>query len=305
MTIASHLKSLQALEMAIRVGSLKNAAPRLGITPAAVGQRIRTLEEYLGTDLLLRGRSGLRPTPELERALDDLVAAFSALDRLTETLDFQRVTEIHVVADSDWADMWLQPRLPAFRADHPNIHFCINGAGDVPLRLGAPDRRIEYGDPAGGIELYRDRLLPLSGPDNLRRIADWDDTLHMEGMPLLHLAAQRDEPHRPGWPAWFDSFGQRIKGVGRGVHYKHARQALEAVREEVGFLLCGLLLVQGDIVANRVVLPFPAGQCIEAPMPYVLRISDHAAARPQVRRFCDWLAEQSRITRNDLARATA
>ena len=59
MPVATHLKSLQALELAIRCGSLTGAADRLGITPAAVGQRIRALEDYLGTDLLLRGRSGL------------------------------------------------------------------------------------------------------------------------------------------------------------------------------------------------------------------------------------------------------
>jgi LysR family glycine cleavage system transcriptional activator len=79
MAAVTHLKSLQALELAIRCGSLKAAADRLGITPAAVGQRIRALEDYLGTDLLLRGRSGLQPTPELDHALGDLQTAFAAL----------------------------------------------------------------------------------------------------------------------------------------------------------------------------------------------------------------------------------
>ena len=103
MTPTSHLKSLQALELALREGSLTAAAARLGITPAAVGQRIRSLEEYLGTDLLLRGRSGLQPTAALEQALGDLQIAFTALERVTQVLDFQRVAEIHVVADPDWA----------------------------------------------------------------------------------------------------------------------------------------------------------------------------------------------------------
>lgn len=66
-----------------------------------MGQRIRALEEYLGSDLLLRGRSGLQPTTDLERALADLKTAFASLNRVTETLDFQRVTEIHIVADPD------------------------------------------------------------------------------------------------------------------------------------------------------------------------------------------------------------
>lgn len=305
MTAASHLKSLQALEMAIRVGSLTGAADRLGITPAAVGQRIRSLEDYLGRDLLLRGRSGLTPTSDLDHALADLKSAFAALDRVTESLDFQRVAEIHIVADPDWSELWLLPRLPAFRAENPNILFCINGAGDIPLRLGAPDCRIEYTGPGRGEELFRDHLLPVTGPDNLRRIADWDEKMPLEGMPFLHLEAQRDDPQRPGWPHWVERFGYRREGAARGVHYRHARLALEAVRQNVGFLICGLSLVEGDLAQGRVVLPYPAHQSLVAPMPYVLIVTAHGTLRPQLQKFLDWLRGAARLTRQSLLCATA
>ena len=305
MSAASDLKSLQALEMAIRVGSLTGAADRLGITPAAVGQRIRSLEDYLGRDLLLRGRSGLMPTVDLDHALTDLKAAFAALDRVTESLDFQRVAEIHIVADPDWSELWLLPRLAAFRAENPNILFCINGAGDIPLRLGAPDCRIEYTDPSRGEELFRDHLLPVTGPDNLRRIADWDAQMPLEGMPFLHLEAQRDDPQRPGWPHWVEQFGYRRDGAGRGVHYRHARLALEAVRQNVGFLICGLSLVEADLESGRIVLPYPAQQSLVAPMPYVLSVTAHGTLRPQLQRFLDWLRGEARLTRQSLLRTTA
>jgi LysR family glycine cleavage system transcriptional activator len=305
MATASHLKSLQALEMAIRVGSLTGAADHLGITPAAVGQRIRALEDYLGRDLLLRGRSGLTPTADLERALADLKVAFAALDRVTENLDFQRVAEIHIVADPDWSELWLLPRLAAFRAENPNILFCINGAGDIPLRLGAPDCRIEYTDPGRGEELFRDLLLPVTGPDNLRRIANWDAQMPLEGMPFLHLEAQRDDPRRPGWPQWVEKFGNRRDGAGRGVHYRHARLALEAVRQNVGFLICGLSLVEADLESGRIVLPYSAYQSLTAPMPYVLTVSSHGTLRPQLQRFLDWLRGEARLTRQSLLLASA
>jgi len=79
MTVASHLKSLQALDLALRTGSVKGAADLLGITPAAAGQRIKVLEDYLGFELLTRGRSGLRPTPALADAVAPLAAAFEQL----------------------------------------------------------------------------------------------------------------------------------------------------------------------------------------------------------------------------------
>lgn len=295
MPVTTHLKSLQALEMAIREGSLKAAAERLGITPAAVGQRIRSIEAYLGRDLLLRGRSGLRPTHELEAALGDLRAAFAALDRVTETLDFQRSSEIHLVCDRDWTELWLMPRLPAFREAHPNVLFCINGDGDVPMRLGAPDCRIERSADAGGEPLFTDLHVPLCSHDNLRRIADWDPVMQMEGMPLLHI-----EGRAPGWPEWFAVYGQRATGMDRGVHYRNARLALEAMRQDVGFVICGYALVKADLKEGRAVLPFGTGAHLPAPAPYRLRMRDGAEVRPQLARFADWLRAEAAATARDL-----
>lgn len=305
MAVASHLKSLQALEMAIRVGSLKGAADKLGITPAAVGQRIRSLEDYLGSDLLMRGRSGLQPTADLNRALVDLKAAFAALDRVTEDLDFQRVTEIHIVADDDWSELWLLPRLDDFRKENPNILFCINGAGDVPLRLGAPDCRIEYGDLGKGEELYRDRLLPVVSPGNIYRMDVGEGQVSLDGMPFMHLEAQRDSEMHPGWPDWVAAFGHRSEGAERGVHYRNARLALEAVRQDVAFLVCGLSLVENDLAEGTVVLPFPVDQSLAAPLSYVLTITAHGTIRPQLQRFCDWLRDQALQTRKGLELAVA
>lgn len=299
MVTVSHLRSLQAIELAIRKGSLKEAADSLGITPAAVGQRVRALEDFLGSDLLLRGRSGLKPTPELEQALADLQMAFAALERVTSSLEFQRVSEIQIVADPDWAELWLAPRLSAFREAHPNILFCINGSGDVPLRLGAPDVRVDYGG-GRGEPLFTDVLLPVTGPDNPRRIADWDPVFQMEGMPLLHLKVQRDSEDHPGWVEWFQQFGHRETGPNRGVHYQHARLALEAVKENVGFLVCGLSLVLGDLNDGSIVNPFPASQNLAAPHPYRLALRTDADKRPQVQRFAAWLRTQAHETHREI-----
>ncbi|GGH29865.1 LysR family transcriptional regulator, glycine cleavage system transcriptional activator [Cribrihabitans marinus] len=282
--------------MAIREGSLKAAAGRLGITAAAVGQRIRALEDYLGSDLLVRGRSGLQPTPELAAALPDLQAAFQSLDRVSSTLDFQRISEIHIVADPDWSELWLAPRLPAFREAHQNILFCINGAGDVPTRLGAPDIRVEYGGAERGDALFTDYLVPVCSPDNLRRIADYDQEHEIEGMPLLHLEGHRAEPDRPGFADWFDKFGMRRSGTDRGPYYRRANMALDAVRQDVGFLLCGISLIEGDLDTGSLVLPYPASMGLTAPCPYRLWQRETGHRRPQMRRFVEWVKAESAAT---------
>lgn len=303
MSAITHLKALQALELAIRSGSLKGAADRLGITPAAAGQRIRALEDYLGADLLVRGRSGLQPTPELSRALVDLQTAFAALERVTETLDFQRPSEIQIVADPDWTELWLMPRLADFRLMHPSIRFCINGVGDVPIRLGAPDLRVDYGEGEGD-PLFADIFLPVTGLDNVRRIAGRDPTVQMEGMPLLHLKAQLEEDGPPGWVDWFRKFGHREIGPDRGVRYQHLRLGLEAVRENVGFLVCGLSLVRRDLDEGIVVNPFPISQHLVAPHSYRLKARHDAERRPQIMRFVAWLRNEAAETRTYIEQAT-
>ena len=303
--MVSHLKSLQAIEIAIREGSLKDAARHLGITPAAVGQRIRALEDYLGTDLLVRGRSGLHATPELALALPDLRAAFEALERVSSTLDFQRMTEIHIVADPDWSELWLAPRLPTFQEAHPNILFCINGSGDVPMRLGAPDIRVEYGGADKGEPLFFDYLVPVSSPDNLRRLADYDTEHEMEGMPLLHLEEHRNDEDRPGFRDWFDAFGTRRTGADRGPYYRRAEMALEAVRKDVGFLVCGLSLLERDLEHGHLALPFPIEKGLVAPHPFRIWQRDQSRNRVQCQRFVEWLKQEASKTRDWIAQKTA
>lgn len=304
MPTTTHLKSLQALELAIRAGSLTAAAERLGITPAAVGQRIRSLEDFLGADLLLRGRSGLQPTPELQAALKHLQDGFQALERASEALDFQRVSEIQIVADPDWAELWLEPRLPSFREQFPNVRFCINGTGDVPLRVGAPDLRVACND-GPGEPLYTDLLVPLSGPDNMRRIVGKDAGSELEGQSLLHLRSQPGDEGQPGWAEWCRRFGRRAGGLDRGVRYRNVRLALEAVRQEVGYLVCGLSLAWKDLAEGRVRVLFPASQHLVAPHPYRMTVRADIDRRPPVQRFVAWLRREAGQMRVEIEKRVA
>jgi LysR family glycine cleavage system transcriptional activator len=306
--IVAHLKSLQALELAVRTGSLKAASEQLGITPAAVGQRIKALEDYLGLDLLVRGRSGIRPTRELSAALAHLSAAFREMETVARVLDFQRVHEIHVVADTDWADLWLRPRLAGFKAQNPNILFCVNGVGDVPMRLGQADCEIWFGPSRNGSEedeLFRDYLLPVSSPENTRRVSAVPSAERLEGFPLLHLDCYHADPSSIGWPQWVSRYGYRKTAAGRGIRYARIVQALEAVYSDAGLLICGLALAQGQLESGRLSLPFPLRQGAWTGHAYRVAFKETAARRSQVGLFRSWLHDTSRQTTAYLRQQTA
>lgn len=304
MPVTSHLRSLQALEMTMRKGSLKAAAEALAITPAALGQRIKTLEDFLGFDLLVRGRSGIRPTRELEAALAHLGAGFRELDTATRLLDFQRVQEIHIVADPDWAELWLRPRLSSFRERHPNTLFCINGVGDVPLRLGQADCEIWLGEERGAEQealLFRDYLMPVSSPENTERISKLPEQERLEGFPLLHLDCYTKGPEAVGWPEWVRRHGYRKTGAARGIRYRKVVDALEAVYSNAGLIVCGFALVQSLVEAGRLSLPFPVEQGIPLQRAYRVAFAESALRRSQSRKFRDWLLRQAQDTEATLA----
>lgn len=299
MVAPSHLKSLQALEAAWRLGSLQAAARTLSITPAAVGQRIKALEDYLGVDLLTRGRSGLAPTATLAPALAHLRAAFRELEAASELLDLQRGHEIHVAAASDFAELWLRPRLAAFREAHPNISFCINGEGDAPLRIGTVDCEVSFArmvEQEGRDLLFRDFLVPVSSPENLQRISRVPAAERLEGFPLLHLDFYRDDPAAPNWPTWIATHGHRRSAPERGIRFQRISAAVEAVVADAGLAICGLALLREWLEPSRLVLPFPVATGAWTSHAFQARYRAEALQRPQVRRFRAWLAEQARET---------
>ncbi|MER8747679.1 LysR family transcriptional regulator [Mesorhizobium sp. M1050] len=306
--IPTHLKSLQALELAMRTGSLTAAGKLLGITTAAVGQRIKTLEEHLGFDLLVRARSGIRLTPELSAALPHIAAAFRELETAAHLLDFQRGLEIHVLANTDWAELWLKTRLSEFKAANPNILFCVNGVGDVPLRLGQADCEVWFGEPRGGYGeemLFRDYLLPVASPENTKRVSSLDAAERLEGFPLLHLNCYRTDPVAIGWPEWISAHGYRKTAAERGIRYAHVLQALEAVFSDAGMLICGLALVQSQLESGIISLPFAISQGAWTEHAYYAAFRESAVRRTQVAAFRSWLLEKSSETTGHLEKLLA
>lgn len=299
MAVTTHLRSFQALELAVRVGSLKGAADVLSISPAAVGQRIKALEDYLGTDLLVRGRSGLRPSPALETALKHLGTAFRELAQAADILDMQRGHEIHIAAVSDFADLWLQPRLDSFRSAHPNIQFHINGEGAAQPRLRPLDCKISFGprsDSTNSVQLFHDFLLPISSPENTRRVGELKKRDRLEGFPLLHLDLYKEDPAAPGWSDWIKLHKLKRTMPNRGIRFQRIVPTLDAVLANAGFAICGLALISRYIDDGRVSLPFPINTGAWTGHAFQASFRNEALVRPQVRRFRSWLLEESALT---------
>ena len=301
----SHLRSLQALELALRTGSLKGAASQLAITPAAVGQRVKALEDYLGVDLVVRGRSGLQPTLELIGALPHLQTAFRELAQAADLLELQRGQQIRIAAVSDIVELWLALRLPAFRSQHPKIEIEINGVGEMPRRLSAADCEIFFGpvgstslpDDRRGELLFHDYVLPITSPANDRRVAALGGPTRLEGFPLLHVDFYRDDQTAPKWPEWLGTQGLTRTAPERGIRFQRIAPAMDAVMANSGFAMCGIALLREEIDAGRLSLPFSVQCGRRTAYAFQVRFRADTLQRPQLRRFRQWLLDEGSSTR--------
>lgn len=299
MAAPTYLRSLQALELAVREGSFTIAAEMLGITPAAVGQRVKALEDYLGIELLVRTRSGIRPTPGLLPAIEHLRRGFEEIEAAARELELQRGHELHIAAISDFVELWLKPRLDRFRAAHPNVRFCINGEGDAPMRLGRIDCEIRFGplrDDAHTDLLFRDYVLPIASPENVERTARTGESARIEGFPLLHLDFYKDDPAGLSWPDWVSANAVQRSAPDRGMRFQRITAALDAVAADAGISLAGLALIADRIDGGVIGLPYSVATGRWSEHAFLARFRSDAELRPHIRRFRAWLADESRAT---------
>lgn len=304
MVVSSHLKALQALELAARLGSFREAGRKLTITPAAVGQRVKALEDYLGMELLFRERGGVRATPELLAALPHLSRAFAALEEASTQLDVQRGHELHIACASDVAELWLKPRFARFRADHPRLTARINGEGDAPIRMGRVDCEItfqEVSDDALTDLLFHDFVLPLTSKENQERTSlvtasDW-----LEGFPLLHVDFYKDDPAGLTWKSWIIANGASRTNPERGMRFGRIARAMDAVRANAGFALCGIVLLADLLEQGEVAPLYPVSTGTRSAHAFVARFRTESCSQKHIRKFRSWLNEQGRLTNDWLS----
>ena len=301
------LNALRAFEAAARHLSFAKAAEELHVTPAAVSQQIRSLEDLLGVQLFHRLTRGIALTPSAEAGLPKLHEGFGnlleGLEHIREQSDLQT---LNVWMAPSFASKWLLPRLPGFIERHPEIELRINAStdlidsADVPhtfpaesFRKNNIDLAIRFGTgdyPGCRVDrLMQVTALPMCAPalleDRQRPLRAPEDLTH-------HTLLHDDTPYegRPDWPGWLKAAG--VKGVNgnRGLHFNRVSLALEAAIEGQGVVLTLEQLAETDLARKRLVIPFT----IRVPMDYAYFVisQDDGAKKRNIDLFRDWLFEQ-------------
>lgn len=291
------LNSLRAFEAAARWLSFTKAAEELHVTPAAVSQQVRQLEEYLGLALFRRMTRAVQLTEEAKTVLPLVSEGF---DRLAEAVDrLAREEESGLLTVSSaptFAIKWLLQRLPDFADKYPAIDVRLDASLDtrdfardgidVSIRLGMGDYPGLHVARVFGEEVSlvcSPKLLqgdkPLSVPADLKKHrllhVDWGDF----NMPL------------PDWRSWTKAAGLEDIDVEHGPRFTVENMAIEAAVNGNGVALVSHHAVEEEIKAGLLVRPFDL--VLQAEFSYWLVCPREYLRRAKVRAFCDWLLKEA------------
>lgn len=201
------LLALQAFDTVMRLGSFKDAAAALHLTPSAISHRIGALERALGTVLFTRAHRAIQPTAAGKALAAGTGRAFAELARAaapTEGLAGHRRLRLAVLPF--FASAWLVPRVSRFMAKHPEVELVIETASrHVDLDTETFDAAIRNGngDWPGlvAMRLLDIRSTPVATSGlvkhlKLRRPADLARAalIHVTTFPLA-------------WPTWLETAG--------------------------------------------------------------------------------------------------
>jgi LysR family transcriptional regulator, glycine cleavage system transcriptional activator len=303
-----HLNAMRAFEASARRGSFSAAAKELNVTPEAIGQQVRSLENWLGKQLFQRNASGpsrLILTEAAQRALPDIEAGFNLLSLALGLLRDGAITDVlSVTVCPVLAEKWLLPRIGRFRSLSPDIDIrldinvklldFVEGGIDVGMRYGAGVWPGLVAERLMGEEEY-----PVCAPslyDRLREPAD------LATQTLIHDTSLDVRGGFATWDTWLESAGIRNASTNKGLHINNSASVHQAAIAGLGVALARGVMARDDIKAGRLVRLFPAIDLFTS-------LSYYAVYRPEIASlsrliaFRDWLFEEAKLTSNHLSAA--
>jgi len=296
-----HLNALRAFEASARHQSFSAAAAELHVTPAAVGQLVRTLEDWLGTPLFHRGSSGkarLVPTEAAERALPDIRAGFDRLAVGMELLQEGSTSGVLTVAVSPaFAAKWLLPRIESFQLAWPDTDVRLDtNLKPVDFLAQRIDIGVRYGTGSWpGLvadKLMDEEVYPVCSPAWARGHPRVKKPRDLAGVTLIHDLSMDSHSGFPTWEAWLRKAGAPMVAAARGMQINNSAAVLQAAIEGHGIALARSVMAHADLVAGRLVRLFPE-VTFASPLAYHVVYRAESAALARLMAFRTWLLEEA------------
>lgn len=242
------LEWIRVFEAAARLGSFTAAANELGLTQAAVSQRIKNLERRLGAQLFSRQARGVVLSAQGESWLPHVQAALTQLLNSAANLFEQPRRKITIAASGSVIELWFIRRLDEIARRLPHVQLSLETIQHLPdyerldtdfeIRFGTghwPEREAK--------RLFVEELAPVASPQLLGDPSkDWRD--------LPHIATSGP---RAGWQDWSNEMGEPPPPA-PALRFDTFAQSLRAAEAGAGVVLASLALSADAIRSGRLQL---------------------------------------------------
>ena len=226
-------------EAAARHGSFTLAARELNVGQPAVSATIAQLEVRLGAALFLRRHKKVSLTAAGERLFADTSRAFGHLSQSAKAIRaLTRAGYVTLSASTAFNNYWMMPRLAQLQQKHPGIDLRLQSSDREP-EIDAENISLAVRRGNGNWPGCKNALIaaeciyPVAAPRVLAA------AVNLKGIPgllhqrLIHL----EEPvrERPGWQAYFASFGIHTPAPQTGLRLNDYALVLQAAMAGEGF----------------------------------------------------------------------
>ncbi len=247
------MNSLVTFEAAARHLSFTHAGRELLVSREAVSRQIRILEDHLGVKLFARLYRALELT-EAGRELQTVVGkSLANIAHTSAALQHAgRPSKITITATIAIASFWLTPRLPVFRARHPDaeIHVIVS---DAPLDVAAEsfDVALRYGDgnwPGHqATRLFDVHSFPICSPGYLENAAPIKAPADLLEHTLLNLDGT---PHSlEDWNWWLGESGIHMPASCQVLGFDSYANVIQAALDGQGIAL-GFSRIVDDLISR-------------------------------------------------------
>ena len=284
------LNALRVFEAVATRLNFGEAAEALHVTPAAVSQQIKTLEDYLQTPLFRRDGRRVQLTPEGAQLLPGIRHGLDELEATLQRLRQERQTgTINVSMLASFLQRWLMPRLGGLRATHPEIELRLHTSPTAvdfarsdfhaALRFGLG----RYGE-LRTEKFLDDWMVAVAAPSLIEKHGPLPGTGDLAQYPLLH----GDELD---WANWSTGDTRSMSAL-RGAFIDDTVSLLTAVIEGLGFGLLRWTIAASELQAGRIALA--SEHIVPHRFAYYFVCPEDYATFPKVAALREWLMEQGR-----------
>ncbi|MFN3989361.1 MAG: LysR family transcriptional regulator [Erythrobacter sp.] len=204
------LNALRVFDAAARHLSFTRAADELAVTPAAVGQQIRALEDVLGVVLFRRTPKGLELTPEGAAGLDPLREGFLRFEESVAAMQAGQASDRYTIAcPREFFAEWLGERLARFQAATPGVQYILTADEHADFTEANLDLAVRLAEGPGdleGIALTPPLRVTIAAPGASEAWIGWPGAALPEGAKPAISAAS------PG-----QALASALAGMGRSV----------------------------------------------------------------------------------------